>query len=44
MDPRDFRSLAVGLVVTKKAGAAHFRTAIGRAYYAACYRDPQAPL
>ena len=35
MDPRDFRNLAVDLVVIKNAGAAHFRTAIGRAYYAA---------
>ncbi len=35
MDPRDFRRLAVDLVVVKNAGAVHFRTAIGRAYYAA---------
>jgi len=35
MDPRDFRNLAVELVVVKNARAAHCRTAIGRAYYAA---------
>src|SRR5438552_1309797 len=35
MDPRDFRKMAVDLVVVKNAGAALFRTAIGRAYFAA---------
>jgi hypothetical protein len=37
MDLRDFRNLAVDLVVVKNASAAHFRTAIGRAYYAALH-------
>jgi hypothetical protein len=35
MDAREFLKLAEVLVVTPKAGAAHFRTAIGRAYYGA---------
>jgi hypothetical protein len=34
MDPRDFLTLAEKLIVTKNARAAHFRAAIGRAYYA----------
>jgi predicted HD phosphohydrolase len=35
MDPRDFLKLAEQLVVAHQAGAAQFRTAIGRAYYSA---------
>jgi hypothetical protein len=35
MDSRDFLKLAEQLVVARTAGAAHFRTAIGRAYYGA---------
>jgi hypothetical protein len=34
MNPRDFLLLSTGLVVAKRAAAAHFRTAISRAYYA----------
>jgi hypothetical protein len=34
MDPRDFLTLAENLIVIKNARAAHFRAAIGRAYYA----------
>jgi len=33
MDPRDFWKVGEFLVVAPRAGAAHFRTAIGRAYY-----------
>jgi hypothetical protein len=35
MDSRDFFKLAEQSVVARTAGAAHFRTAIGRAYYSA---------
>jgi hypothetical protein len=35
MDSRDFLDLAKALVLTQNAGAAHFRAAVGRAYYAA---------
>ena len=38
MEPRDFLTLAEKLVVAKNAGAAHFRTATGRAYYAAFHQ------
>jgi hypothetical protein len=34
MEPRDFLKLAEHLVVAQNAGSAHYRTAIGRAYYA----------
>jgi uncharacterized protein (UPF0332 family) len=34
MEPREFLKLAEHLVVAQNAGASHFRTAIGRAYYA----------
>ncbi len=34
MDPRAFRDLAIDLVTSQRAGAAYFRAAIGRAYYA----------
>lgn len=35
MDARDLLSFAEHLVVSRNAGPAHFRTAIGRAYYSA---------
>lgn len=35
MDPRDFLELAKKLVTNRNAEAAHYRSAIGRAYYAA---------
>lgn len=41
MDPREFLNLATELVVVRKAGAAHFRGAIGRAYYATLNRVTQ---
>jgi uncharacterized protein (UPF0332 family) len=38
MEPRDFLTLAEKLVVAKNAGAVHFRTATGRAYYSAFHQ------
>src|SRR5438874_3874549 len=35
MDPKDYLKLAEQLILMKGAGAAHYRSAIGRAYYAA---------
>src|SRR4051794_17750249 len=42
MDPRDFRKLAESLIVSRNASAVHFRTAIGRAYYASFHVASQA--
>jgi uncharacterized protein (UPF0332 family) len=42
MEPRDILSFAEKLVVDKKAGAAHYRTATGRAYYAAFHQVSKA--
>jgi uncharacterized protein (UPF0332 family) len=38
MEPRDFLTLAEKLVLDKHAAAAHFRSASGRAYYAAFHQ------